>query len=188
MPSSPILQAWANTVGPSPSICSLKRRPMPALARRGLADFKRVAPQVVAVQLDQVEGVEEGVTVMASVANTVERRHAVVVASNRLPIDDAGARAQACQRLHDQREAAGEVVAGAAIEPHSRAVLAGNDPESIVLNLMQPQAAGRQRVGFGGEARRNEAGRKSTRTGKHDVGINRQRWSRPEGPRGVLAR
>jgi hypothetical protein len=24
-------------------------------------------------------------------------------------------------------------------------------------------------VGFGGEARRNEAGRKSTRTGKHDV-------------------
>src|SRR5215468_12384455 len=32
MPSSPILQAWAKTVGPSPSICSLKRRPRPALA------------------------------------------------------------------------------------------------------------------------------------------------------------
>ena len=37
---------------------------------------------------------------------------------------------------------------------------------AIVLDLMQPQAAGRQRVGFGGKARRNEAGRKSTRTGK----------------------
>src|SRR5262249_36025297 len=43
---------------------------------------------------------------------------------------------------------------------------------------------GGQRVGFGGEARRNEAGRKSTRTGKHDAGINRQRWPRLEGPRG----
>jgi hypothetical protein len=31
--SSPILQAWANTVGPSPSICSLNRMPAPALAR-----------------------------------------------------------------------------------------------------------------------------------------------------------
>ena len=30
MPSSPILQAWAKTVGPSPSICSLNR--MPGLA------------------------------------------------------------------------------------------------------------------------------------------------------------
>src|SRR5262249_8510648 len=43
---------------------------------------------------------------------------------------------------------------------------------------------GGQRVGFGGEARRNEAGRKSTRTGKHDAEINRQRWPRLEGPRG----
>src|SRR5262249_17491839 len=32
MPSSPILQAWAKTVGPSPSRCSLKRKPRPALA------------------------------------------------------------------------------------------------------------------------------------------------------------
>src|SRR5262245_34796610 len=31
-PSSPILQAWAKTVGPSPSICSLNRMPGLALA------------------------------------------------------------------------------------------------------------------------------------------------------------
>jgi hypothetical protein len=54
-------------------------------------------------------------------------------------------------QANDQREAAGEVIAGTAVEPHPRAVLAGNDAESILLNLMQPQAAGRQRVGFGGE-------------------------------------
>src|SRR5262249_50498342 len=39
-------------------------------SKRGLAHFQRVTPQVVAIQLDQVEGVEEGVTVMASVADT----------------------------------------------------------------------------------------------------------------------
>src|SRR5262249_20673711 len=32
MPSSPILHAWAKTVGPSPSICSLNRMPGRALA------------------------------------------------------------------------------------------------------------------------------------------------------------
>jgi len=49
---------------------------------------------------------------------------------------------------------------------------------------MQPLAAGGQLIGFGWEARRDEAGRESTRTSKHDVGKNRQRWPRLEGPRG----
>jgi len=44
------------------------------------------------------------------------------------------------------------------------AILARDDAESIVLNLMQPQAAGRQRVGFGWKARRNEAGREGAHT------------------------
>ena len=33
---------------------------------------------------------------------------------------------------------------GAAIEPHPRAVLAGDDPEAVVLDFVNPQAAGRQ--------------------------------------------
>src|SRR5262249_1797267 len=45
-------------------------------------------------------------------------------------------------------------------------------------------AAGGQLVGLCGKARRDEAGRKSTRTGKHDVGIDRQLRSRLKGPRG----
>jgi hypothetical protein len=34
-----------------------------------------------------------------------------------------------------------EVVAGRAVEPHLRAVLAGNDAEAVVLDFMQPLAA-----------------------------------------------
>jgi len=38
-------------------------------SKGGLAHFERITPHVVAVQLNPVEGVEEGVTVMASVAD-----------------------------------------------------------------------------------------------------------------------
>src|SRR5262245_14040590 len=48
---------------------------------------------------------------MASVADTVERGNAVIVTHNGLAIDDAGARAQPGERINDQREAAGEVIA-----------------------------------------------------------------------------
>jgi hypothetical protein len=67
------------------------------------------------------------------------------------------------QRLDDQREAVGEIIAGTAIEPHLRARLAGNDAEAVVLDLVQPLAAGRQLVGFGWEARRAEPGREGMR-------------------------
>src|SRR5262245_15493345 len=81
---------------------------------RGLADLKRIAPQVVAVQLDEVEGVEEYALVRALVSDEIERGNTVVIAGDGFTVDDAGARAQACQRLDDQREAAGEIVAGRA--------------------------------------------------------------------------
>ena len=76
----------------------------------GLADLKRIAPQVVPVQLDQVEGVEEYLVVSALVTDEIERSDAVVITGNRLPVDDAGARAQASQCLDDQWEAMGEIV------------------------------------------------------------------------------
>ena len=49
---------------------------------RGLAEFKRIAPQVVAVQFDQVEGVQERAVIMAAVANEIERGNAVVIAGD----------------------------------------------------------------------------------------------------------
>src|SRR5262249_35819086 len=110
---------------------------------RGLADPKRIAPQVVAVQLDEVEGVEKDAPVSALVTDEIERGHAAVIAGDSLAIDDSAARAQACQRLDDQREAMGEVVARTAVEPHPRASLAGNDAKAVVLDLVQPLAAGR---------------------------------------------
>src|SRR5215831_4503346 len=114
---------------------------------RGLANLKRIAPQVIAVLLDQVEGVKEYALVSALVTDEIERGHAVVIAGDSFAVDDAGARAQAGERINDQREATGEVIARTAVEPHPWAVLPGNDAEAIVLDLVQPLAARRQLVG-----------------------------------------
>jgi hypothetical protein len=56
-----------------------------------------------------------------------------------------------------------EIIAGAAVEPNTRSVLAGDNPKTIVLDFMQPYTAGRQFIGFGGKARRDEPGREGTR-------------------------
>jgi hypothetical protein len=86
------------------------------------------------------------------VTDEIERRNAVVIAGDSFAVDDAGARAQACQGLDNQREAMGEIIAGTAVEPHPLAVLAGNDAEAVVLDLMQPQCGYRLvvwRIGSG---------------------------------------
>jgi hypothetical protein len=128
-------------------------------SKRGLANLKRPA-QVVAVDLDQVKGIEEYALVRAVVANEVERCHSLVVAGHRLPIDDAGVRAQPGKRLGNQREAASRVIAGAAVEPHVVAILAGDNPEAIVLDFVQPLVAGGQLVGpVGRHGAMNPAGK-----------------------------
>ena len=64
-------------------------------------------------------------------------------------------RTRGCQRLDDQREAAGGVIARTAVEPDPRASLTPNNAEAVVLNLMQPIGCRRvaYRFWLGGTAR-----------------------------------
>ena len=58
-------------------------------SERGLADLERIAAQIVAVQLEQIEGVEEHASIVPAVADTLERCEPVVIARDGFPIDDA---------------------------------------------------------------------------------------------------
>src|SRR5262249_22186185 len=58
---------------------------------RALADLKWMAPKIVAVQFDEVEGVQEYALVSAVVTDKIERGNAVVIAGNSFAVDDAGA-------------------------------------------------------------------------------------------------
>jgi hypothetical protein len=53
-------------------------------------------------------------------------------------VENAGTRPQAGQGLDNERKAIGQVIAGAAVEPHPLALLPGDNPEAIVLDLDQP--------------------------------------------------
>ena len=86
-----------------PALCKTEGQPKTCPAWRGfllpvsavfgsercLAALKWIKPQVVAVQFDQVEGVEEYPVISAVVAEEVKRGHAVVIAGDSFAIDDA---------------------------------------------------------------------------------------------------
>ena len=57
--------------------------------RRVAADLKRIAPQVVTVQFDEVERAEEYALVSAVVTDQIERGNAIVIAGDSFAIDDA---------------------------------------------------------------------------------------------------
>ena len=71
------------------SRCSLKRRADEQAGQRSLAHRQRVAPQVVTIQLDQIERKEEGAGVMAAIADAVEGGDAILAADHRLAVDNA---------------------------------------------------------------------------------------------------
>ena len=67
------------------------------------------SPQIVAVQPDEVEGVEEHALVSAVVTDEIERSNAVVIAGDRLAVDQAEAHPQCRHRRDDVREARQEL-------------------------------------------------------------------------------
>ena len=82
------------------------RTPEQARERR-LAHCERVAPQIVAVEFDQVEGIEEHARVVTPIPDAVEGRDPVIATCHRFAVDDAGARAQLGDCLDNEREAVG---------------------------------------------------------------------------------
>jgi hypothetical protein len=123
------------------------------------AHDKRIAAEVIAVQLDQVEGIEEDAAAMAPIPHSLEAGNAVVAAADSFAVDDAGACAQTGEGVDDQREAVGQIIPRPpAIEPHTFADLAGDDPEAVVLDLVEPCRTGRRLRGGRRQARRDEAG------------------------------
>jgi hypothetical protein len=66
---------------------------------------------------------------------------AVLTARNRLAIDDAGARGQFGGRLDNQKEAVCQVIARSAVELYPRAILAGDQAEAVVLDIVQSLGA-----------------------------------------------
>jgi hypothetical protein len=72
-------------------------------------------------------------------------------------------RTQPRQRLDDQREAVREVVPWSAVEPHAHTLLAGDDAEAVVFDLVQPPSPSGRLGGWAWQAHGSQKSGKATR-------------------------
>jgi hypothetical protein len=104
---------------------------------------------------------------MAPVSDAIEARNPILAACDRLPVDDAGLRAQPRECLDNEREAIGQVIARPAVEPHPVAVLAGDAPEpSHLISCSHSAPEGRCEAFVGRHGAMNPAGRAR---GRNDI-------------------
>jgi hypothetical protein len=110
-----------------------------------LSVLDRLAPDVLAAHLEQVERAENRTGVGGVAADEVEHRKPAVVGDNGLAVDHARLDRQSLDRLGDEREAVRQVVAVAGDQAHAAAAPVRQDPEAVVLDLVNP-AGGRRRL------------------------------------------
>jgi len=146
--------------------------------QRRLAHRKRIAPQIVPVELDQIEGPHEHVCIMPPVSDTIEAGYAIAPARHSFPVNNAGPQAQTTERLDNERKTVSQIIPGPAVEPHAFAFLTSDDPEAVPFNFSQPNRTGRRIRGTGRKARRNEARRQCTRTQLRHARLDRKAWGR----------
>jgi hypothetical protein len=120
--------------------------------QRRLAGHQWLAAQVLAVKLNQVERAEDNPVVVMMVSKALEVRDADVVAGDRLAVDDDRAKAQSRQSFDDEWKPPRQVIARSAVKTNPMAILAGDHPEPIVLDLVKPQRARRRLGALGRQA------------------------------------
>src|SRR5438094_6397384 len=97
--------------------------------------------------------------IAASSPQPLEFCKASLVAGDGLPIDQAGGGFKRAQRLDDEREAFGPVVPIAGEKPHSSGAAPRQEPEAIVLDFVNPIAAGRRPLDRDRQARLTAVGK-----------------------------
>jgi hypothetical protein len=86
-----------------------------------LSVLDRLAPDVFAVYLEQVERAEDSAGIGGVAADEIEHRQTAVVADNGLAVDDAGPDGQGLDRCRREREAVTEVIAVSGDQPNATA-------------------------------------------------------------------
>ena len=106
-----------------------------------LRSSKRRAPQILAVELQQIERAQRHRTIVLPIANEIEHGQAIGVDRDRLAVENARAYRQGSDRLDNEREAIGEVEAVARDQPHAIAVAVSKNAKAVVLDLVNPPRA-----------------------------------------------
>ena len=105
---------------------------------------QRFAPHVGPVELDQVECPHENAVVSIPSPDQFKTSDPVIAAGDGFAIDNTGPGAQPRKGLGNQGETRRQIVARTAVELHPLAILARDAPETVVLDLVQPERAARR--------------------------------------------
>ena len=101
---------------------------------------------------------------VATAAQDVEPGQPALVAADDLAVDQAGAHLEVVHGLDDERKAARPIVAAPRDQPDADRTAPGHEPETVVLDLVDPVRARRRAVG-----RRREARLDETQNSRHRV-------------------
>jgi hypothetical protein len=112
-----------------------------------LSVLDRLAPDVLAVHLEQVERAENRVDIGRVSADEVEHREPAVVADNGLAVYDARMDWQSLYRRRDQREAVREIAAVSRSQPDAAALTLRQNAKSVVFDLVNPAGSDRRLFG-----------------------------------------
>src|SRR6266498_4942608 len=119
------------------------------LREQGLARLDRLAPQIPAVELEQIEGEQDDVLAPTG--------KAILVACDRLAIDQAGAATQQPDGDGDRRIALAPIKTVSREQPHAGGTAPRHDAVAAMLDFMNPTRLRRRPFGRARQAGRNEA-------------------------------
>jgi hypothetical protein len=103
-----------------------------------LAVLYRCPSQILAVDLKKVEGAQDYARMVAGAPDQLEYGKALVVADNRLAIDQAGPPRQGGNGGRSQRKPSGKIISVAGNKPDTGAVTPGHDTKAVMLDFVNP--------------------------------------------------
>ena len=145
-------------------------RPGEHLLQARLASLERFLPQIVAVDLEHVEGVQEHGGIPALRVQPVEIGHAVIAAHDGLAVDRDRANPQTAGGLDDRRKAVAPIEPAAREQSHPSSLPANHEPVAIVLDLVHPIAPDRSMARPRRDTGRDEGERERARGGVWNIG------------------
>ena len=106
-----------------------------------------LTPHVRAVQLEEVEGVEERLRLAPSVAKQLEGGQPPFVTAHDFPVDQARPHLEVVDGLDHQWIACRPVMTAPGDKPDAHGIAPGHQPEAVVLDLVNPVGVERGLVG-----------------------------------------
>jgi hypothetical protein len=103
-----------------------------------LADMQWLRPEILAVEFEQVEGVQDHALIVPPAVQVLEDREAVGIATDRLAVDRDRGGPERRHGLSDERIALGPVVAPPCEQADPVAMLPRDQPIAVVLDLVHP--------------------------------------------------